>query len=317
MSRGSASAGVVRLLAMVPWIASQPGGVSIAEVCDRFAISAKQLESDLGALGMVGIAPHSPDMFVEVSLTDGWVSIRPQWFDRPPALTAAQGLALVAAAESLQAVQGSDPDGPLARALAKVEASIGVEIGRDVDVDLGYADETVIERVSQAAREQTSIDVTYYSHGSDRFTDRTIEPWRVFSAGGYWYTDAWCHVAGDVRMFRLDRFGSVEPSGAKATVERLDMPDHGPDLYKPGSDDVGVTLVIDADMHWVIERWNTESVVTLPDGRVQVELSVGSKAWLERILMQLGHRAQVAASTDPAAVDRPAVARRLLVRYRS
>jgi hypothetical protein len=95
------------------------------------------------------------------------------------------------------------------------------------------------------------------------------------------------------------------------------MPDHGPDLYKPGSDDVGVTLVIDADMHWVIERWNTESVVTLPDGRVQVELSVGSKAWLERILMQLGHRAQVAASTDPAAVDRPAVARRLLVRYRS
>lgn len=316
MSRVSASDKVGRLLAMVPWIAAQPGGVPIDEVCARFSINAKQLRSDLEILGMVGIAPHSPDMLVEVAVTEDWVSIQPQWFDRPPALSAAQGLAMMAAADSLLGVQGADPDGPLARALAKVEASIGVVVGRDVEVDLGSADDAVMDSVSQAVHEHTQLDVSYYSHGSDKITARTIEPWRLFAANGYWYIDAWCHKADEVRLFRLDRFASVASTGNGATVERQTLPDHGPDLYKPGADDVKVTLMIDADMPWVPDRWTTDSVTTGPDGSMEVELSVSSRAWLERILVQLGPRASVVNTTDDAAVDRSAVARRILERYR-
>jgi proteasome accessory factor C len=316
VTRESTADKVARLLVMAPWIASQPGGVSIAEVCERFVTTPTQLTADLGALGMVGIAPHSPDMYVEVTLSDDWVVIKPQWFDRPPALLAAQGLALLAAAEGLAEIDGVDPQGPLARALAKVEKSLGVEVGR-LKVDLGHADDAVMEAVRRAVADQTSLDISYYSHGVNKISERTIEPWRLFSADGYWYTDAWCHTAGDVRLFRLDRISSASSTSTAATVERQDLPDHGPDLYKPGADDVAVSLLISPEMAWATERWNTESVVTRPDGYLEVELSVGSTAWLERVLVQLGDRATVISSTDEAATDRSAVARRILERYRS
>lgn len=317
MSRTSASSAAERLLAMIPWIAAQPGGVALEEVCTRFGISAERLESDLRALCLVGIAPHDPGMYVDVLLSDDWVHIRPQWFDRPPALSAEQGLALLAAAESLLAIEGSEPDGPLERALAKVQEAIGVEVGSDIGVDPGTADETVFKQVVEAVRDQTQLTISYFSHGVDRVGDRTIEPWRLFAAEGNWYTDAWCHNANALRMFRLDRIIGVIASGDSAKVERTEIAEPGPNLYKPGADDCVVTLAIDEGSHWAAERWNTVSQTTLPDGRLQVVMSVGSTAWLERILVQLGPRAEVTAISDPTAVDPAALARRILERYRS
>jgi proteasome accessory factor C len=317
MKGESASTKVARLLAMTPWIAGQPGGASMADICERFDISPRQLESDLMALNMVGVAPHSPGDYVEVVIDDDWVTIRPQWFDRPPALTPAQGLALLAAADGLQDVQGADPDGPLARALAKVEAALGMAIGREVDVDLGVADDEVMAQVSQAAGEQTQLEVSYYSHGTNSFNDRTIEPWRLFSSAGSWYVDAWCLKANALRMFRLDRIGAVTSPGTKATVERHDIADPGNNPYHPGDDDVDVTLILEPEVGWVVEQWHTSSVTELSDGKLQVELSVGSMAWLERVLVQLGPRASVAAISDSGVIDRATVARRILQRYRS
>jgi predicted DNA-binding transcriptional regulator YafY len=317
MSGESAATKVARLLALTPWIAAHPDGASMADICDRFDISPRQLKSDLMVLNLVGVAPRSPGDFVDVVIDGDRVSIRPQWFDRPPALTAAQGLALLAAADGLQDVQGADPDGPLARALAKVQESIGMEVGRDVDVDLGSADHEVMAQVSQAVLGQTQLAVSYYSHGTDRVTDRSIEPWRLFSSDGFWYVDAWCLDANALRKFRLDRFVAVASNGAKATVVRPEISEPGNRSYNPGENDVEVTLVIDAEVAWVVDRWNASSVTNLPDGRVQVELSVGSLAWLERLLVQLGARVSVTAISDPDVIDRAAVARRILQRYRS
>jgi proteasome accessory factor C len=315
MSKVSASSRVARLLAMAPWVTAQ-GGASMSELCDRFAVTKQQLESDLQVLGMVGVAPHTADMLIEVTIDDDWVTIRSQgWMDRPPALTAAQGLALLAAAEALMEVQGADADGPLARALAKVEAAMGVEVGRELDVDLGHASDDVMEQVTQAARERTQLDVRYYGHGADRITERTIEPWRVFASAGAWYVNAWCHRANELRLFRLDRFEAVTSTGVPATVERHDIPDPGPNPYIPQDDDVEVTLVIDAAVAWAVERWNTNAIEVLPDGARRVTLSVGSMAWLERVLIQLGPRATVDEISDPDALDRSAMIRRILKRY--
>ena len=48
------------------------------------------------------------------------------YFTRPLRLTAAEGFALLAAGRALLAVPGSDEHGPLATALDKLEAALGV-----------------------------------------------------------------------------------------------------------------------------------------------------------------------------------------------
>ena len=57
-----------------------------------------------------------------------------EYFGRPLRLTPAEGLALLAAGRALLAVPGSDPEGPLATALAKLERALDLP---DLVVDVG------------------------------------------------------------------------------------------------------------------------------------------------------------------------------------
>ena len=80
--------------------------------------------------------PSHPDQLVEVVIEDGRVWIHyAEYFERPLRLTPDQALALVTAGSGLLAVPGADPDGPLARGLAKLAETLGVTPGADIDID--------------------------------------------------------------------------------------------------------------------------------------------------------------------------------------
>src|SRR5262245_26892472 len=75
---------------------------------------------------MIGVPPYSPGDYLDVDEDpDGGVTIRlAEHFRRPLQLTPAEGLALLAAGRALLAVPGSDPAGPLATALDKLERAL-------------------------------------------------------------------------------------------------------------------------------------------------------------------------------------------------
>ena len=68
MSRLAAVDRVRRMLAIVPWVASQPDGVPIDELCERFDIDRRQLVDDLSTLSFVGVAPSRSVLFSITSL---------------------------------------------------------------------------------------------------------------------------------------------------------------------------------------------------------------------------------------------------------
>src|SRR4030081_4075000 len=108
-----------RLLAIVPWIAAQDGP-PIADVCRRFGVTERQLLADLELLFLCGVYPFTPDVLIEVDIAEGRVWIRfAEYFRRPLRLTPPEGLALMGAGATLLGVPGADPDGALARGLAK------------------------------------------------------------------------------------------------------------------------------------------------------------------------------------------------------
>ena len=101
MSRPSAVERLSRLLAIVPWVVAHDGPL-VSEVCERFAISERELVADLNLLFLCGAYPYTPDALIEVDFDGGRVWVRfADWFRRPVRLSPPEALALVAAARAM------------------------------------------------------------------------------------------------------------------------------------------------------------------------------------------------------------------------
>jgi proteasome accessory factor C len=312
MSRPSAAERLERLLAIVPWVVAQDGP-TVAETCDRFGISERDLIADLNLLFMCGVYPYTPDALIEVDVDGGRVWVRfADWFRRPLRLTPPEGLALVAAARALLGVPGEgtfDERGGLASAVSKLEMVLGAGGEEALEVELGTASGEVLRTFQRAVGEQRKVLVDYYSFGRDEVGERVVRPWRLFSSGGHWYLLAWCEKVADRRLFRVDRARSAvmlddrfEPPGDLGAVT----------VYEGRPEDPLVVLDLAPGAHWVVERYPNEGTMDLGDGKVRVRLRVSSTAWLERLLLRAGPDATIISGAEGVL---PAAARRLLGAY--
>lgn len=298
-----------RVLALVPWILAHPGE-HLDELASRFGMTRGDLERELSLLQFCGLPPYTADRLIDVDVRGDRVTIRlAEYFERALRLTPSEGVALLAAGRALLAVPGSDPEGPLARALDKLAHALGA--GGNVAVDVGGARH--LDALRDAVRDGERVEIDYYSYARDEMTTRRIDPTRVFHAFGAWYVAAYCHRAVGERLFRADRVRAVRATGEhfdpRPASERVDEL-----VYHPRPDDLRVTLRLAPSAGWVPEAYPTEDVVTDPDGGCTVTLAVSERAFLDRLLLVLGPAARVVA---PAG-EREAAARaaqRLLARY--
>jgi proteasome accessory factor C len=299
------------MLAVVPWVIAHPG-VRLAELAERFGIPERELARDLDVLPLCGLPPYTPDTLIEVDLVDDRVTIRTaEYLDRPLRFTPAEGFAILAAGRALLAVPGSEPDGPLARALAKLEGVLGPAEGVAVEVGPAGVAPDLVGLLHDAAAAHERVTIDYYSFGRDAAATRTIDPWSVYSSGGQWYVAAWCHRAGDERLFRVDRIRSVTPTG-----ERFQPPSDppAPDTFHAGAALARVELDLAPADEWVLETYPMESVEARPDGRTRAVLAVDGEAWFERLALRLGPRSAVVGPAEHRAAAR-AAAQRVRARY--
>ena len=316
MSKATAGERLRRLLAIVPWIVANPG-VSIAAVADRFGLTETELVKDLQVVWMVGLPPYTPDALVEVVMEEGCVWIHyADFFSRPLRLTPEQGLALLASSDGLLSLPGTDPTGPLARALTKVSKALGVEPDEAIDVDLAAAGSEHLEVLRTAIGAQTEVDLEYFSYARDAVTSRRIAPWRLTADSGAWYVEAWCHLAGGERIFRLDRISSLEPTN-EATDRPAPETDDAQLTFHLQEAEGRVTLLLQPGATWVVDSYPCEAVEAHDDGSVTTTLAVSTVPWLERLLLRLGPEAEVISehSFDGAAALGSIAARRVLSRY--
>jgi proteasome accessory factor C len=306
--RPVAGAEIQRILALVPWIVAHPGTPK-AEIAERFGVSVDTLDEDLDLVLMIGVPPYSPGDYVDVDKDDDGVTIRlADYFERPLRLSPGEGLALLAAGRALLAVPGSDPSGPLATALGKLEQALELP---DLVVDVSQPSQLAMVRA--AAAEHRRIEIDYWSAGRNEFTTRRIDPEVVFFATGEWYVGAYCHFAQDERMFRVDRIRAIRPTDETFAPGATGF--ETGDVFRPRADDPRVTLRLLPAAAWVAESYPTESVTERADGRLDVVLAVSEPAWLERLLLRLGNDAEVVAPQERRSVAGE-TAERVLRRYR-
>jgi proteasome accessory factor C len=314
-----------RLLAILTWLA-QEGEAPIDEVAARFDLTPAALVAELEMAACCGVPPYSPDQLLEIIVTDESVSTRVgTTLARPRRLSPREGLALAASARALLAVPGSDGDGALSRALAKLERALG---GPSVEVELDSPELLGTVRSAQEAGER--LTVTYYSASTDQTAERTITPRHLFASEGHWYVDAWCEVADGVRRFRVDRIASAVPAGpaaaellgdglpgvaAPAPAAAGSGPAPALAAFVPGPDSRRVRIATDPSMTWVLETIPAAAPVGGDDDRPVWEVFVGGDAWLERLLLRLGPGAGVVDPVEDRSLA-PEAAARILDRYR-
>ena len=298
-----------RLLALVGWLA-EVGEAPIADAARRFGMSEGELVAELELAACCGTPPYTPDTLMEIEVSEHSVrAFLPAEYARPRPLTPAEGFAVAASARLLLAVPGSE-DGALRRALAKLDTALGSReaVGLDVDAPAHLA------IVREAAETGQSLEIDYLSGSRDELTTRTVEPAQVVTIDGHWYLDAYCHRAGDMRRFRVDRIESVrELDHAAEPVMTPSRPLE--EMFVPGPGAVEVHLRLGPEARWVPESVPVRAVGRDAHGAVtDVVLDVSGMAWFERLLLQLGTAVRVVSPPELTGLAADA-ARRVLARY--
>lgn len=305
--RGAAER-VEGLLVMLPWLISRKR-VKLSDMAKQFKLSEKELMNDLIMAAMCGVPPYTPDALIDVFVDEGEVVAEvPLMFSRPLQLNSAELFALQAMGSAALSLPGADTKGPLASALKKLRPLLpqGESV---IEVDVKSVKH--LEELQSAVASGQFVAIEYFSPITNSHSSRTVFPRAVFEQMGHWYLRADDDQSGEIRNFRIDRIQkfSLTDTFAHPAVDGIDSE---VDFF--GSEMQTATLRVRPAGLRLVETYPYISRQTQPDGSVVIELAVGSKRWLGRLLLRGGDAIEVLEPTEWVDVGKQ-TAQAVLQRY--
>jgi proteasome accessory factor C len=293
---------VQRLLALVPYL-RENDGAAVDDVAAEFGVRPKQIIADLKVLWFCGLPGAQMGDLIEIDIDaaegEGVIHLNnADYLARPLRLAAAEALALLTALRTLREVTAGQDRDAVDRAITKLETAAGegatASEGAAAHVHVEPADPEIAATVSRALAGRQRLHLTYDVPSRDETTERDVDPMRLVVSEGRTYLEAWCRMAEDVRLFRLDRIAAAKlldlPSEPPAQATPRDLSNG---MFQPSEHDLLATVRLAPPARWVAEYYPTESVEEGPDGSLVVRLRVADTAWLQRLVLRLGGSATV------------------------
>lgn len=156
-----------------------------------------------------------------------------------------------------------------------------------------------LEELSRAVDEQRTVDMTYFTLSRGATSDRLVNPYRVLARDGHGYLVGWCHRRRDVLIFRMDRIRSVEPtSDVFAVPADFDLATFLGPMFGMFRDRDVVNVKVRFTpwvARWIREEvWHPSQTLTdLPDGSLQVDLTVTGLEDVKRWILGFGQHAEL------------------------
>ncbi len=291
MSAATSAERLSRMLSLVPWLIAHDG-ITIDEAARHFGVTPEQLEKDLWLLIVCGLPGYGPDQLVDIDFwDDGRIHvIDAQTLDRPLRLGADEAMSLLLGLRLLEQVPGVhdraaiiSASGKLSRAVDLPDEEVSVSAQPEIDPAISAA-------VATAISLGTDLEITYASGTSDQVTERRITPEQVVLADGRAYLEAFCHVAGARRTFRVDRI--LKARAASGGVEE-------PASTESSTVPSVATLAVAADSSWLIDVLGAEAIGSDAEGRALVRLQYADPRWLVRLVLSRAGQVEV---LEPPAV---------------
>ncbi len=294
---------VGRLLALVPYIQARRE-VELEQAATDFGVSQAQIVKDLNVLWFCGMPGLGMGDLIDVDMDalEGEGVIRlsnAEYLSRPLRLDSSEASALIVALRALREGSADDVRPIVDRTLNKLEAAAGDGAAVAAQVDIRMPQEAgrlthLRDQLTRAVDERRQVRLDYYVPTRDESTERVVDPLQVVTAGGNTYLEAYCHLAEDQRLFRLDRISTAEvldsPVDEHADLEPRDLADG---IFQPSGADLLATLRLAPEARWVSEYYPIEDTKELREGGLTVRLRVGDPAWLTRLMLRLGASAEL------------------------
>ncbi|HEX9335014.1 MAG TPA: WYL domain-containing protein, partial [Pseudonocardiaceae bacterium] len=140
--------------------------------------------------------------------------------------------------------------------------------------------------VVSAMEQRRALRIRYYTASRDEITDRTVDPMRLLLVEGRSYLEAWCRLAEDVRLFRLDRIDRLtvldEPAAPPPHARPHDVSEG---LFRPEPDQREAVLQVRPDARWIEEYYPVEDVTELDGGAARIRMRYSDTSWMVRLIL--------------------------------
>ncbi|MFE4836385.1 helix-turn-helix transcriptional regulator [Arthrobacter sp. NPDC056691] len=285
-----------RMLQLVPFLVRNQG-LPIEEVADRFGVTRQELEGDLLILICSGLPQGYPDELLDIQWEEGHVFISQSMeLNRPVRFTVDEACALLTGLETLNGLPELAEGSALDSVTLKLMAAAGEEGLRAAALsgpEVGPANSANLEVIRDAIESGSQLHLVYLSAQKDTYSERDVDPLRLYSMDNTWYFEAYCHSAAGLRNFRLDRIEDLTPTGKP--VSSAIKPDGGfpAKLFTANDDDTLVTVQLTARGAGLADDYYAERTAPLPDGGLVADIRFGNTAWLPMFVAQHGGTARI------------------------
>lgn len=286
-----------RLLTLAPYLQTR-GAVPLAEVAADFGVSREQILRDLRVLYMCGLPGFGPADLIDINVEslledpDGLVRIdNAEFLARPLRLGSNEASALIVALRALLDSSVEASREVVERTLTKLEAATEAGSTPLVDVRLTARQpdlQQTLRSLVAAVNDDRQARINYLVPSRDESTERVVDPIAVLQRDGKTYLDAWCHLAEDRRLFRVDRIAEVAVLDDPRQVPDLTPRDLSEGLFAAAPDDLVVRVHLSPGMAWFSEYYPVLSAEAAADGSQEVTLAVTDERWLLRLAMRFG-----------------------------
>jgi proteasome accessory factor B len=244
-----------------------------------------------------------------------------------PTLQVTEGemIALLVAEKALQQYRGTTFEKPLLSAFRKMAASLPETISLNLE-DWGETisfrtsaepilDLEIFDTLARATVQRQQLLLAYRKPGQQQAEPRTIDPYHLANINGEWFLFAYCHLRQDIRTFVPARIQTV-----RATGETFDRPQSF-SLQRRLRDSFGVRsghgeYQIRIRFNEVVadyireKKWHpSQRIVELPDGALELGLTLSSFIEIQRWILGWGGEAVVLEPPELAAAVREAAQR--------
>jgi predicted DNA-binding transcriptional regulator YafY len=304
MPRGDQLSRQWQLLQMI----DRPQGVTVDDAARHLRCTIRTIWRDLGALQQAGFPLYTDRA---AAGNRGVWRVTEDFRQRLPLKLTLGELAALVMSRHLLSPLGLSVLGPevasafdkiqhvLSRDALKVLDAIRDRLGvRPTGAKLQAPAAEHLPKIHQALAERRTLKTRYYSASRDSEDTRTIDPYHLTLHNGGLYLVAHCHLRNAPRIFAVERMRTVE-----LTARRFDVPaSFDAEAYLAGAwgmlrgDLVTVRVIFARALApYICERlWHpSQKLRDLPDGRVEMTLTVADTLEVRRWILGYGVQAEV------------------------
>ena len=285
---------LVRSLNLIPYLRNHPG-LSPMEAAEDLGMTPVELKDAIDRLFCSGVGRNTEDLIdLSFSYRDGIEIYNDQGLTQALRLTPTEAGALLLTLESLEAMPGLVDVSAVHSAASKLRDIMDDKTAAIYD-SLATTDPEESEvqaALAGAVDKRRRVRFTYWSMSSNRTTERTVHPARIFIVDGEPYLAAWDDSAGEHRTFRLDRMHNVEILDVAATPHLREL-DFNPDSPFGLDHTLTAQIEIHQEFTWLAEHYDITLGEELGNGLIAATMPVGSEDWFSRFALGQGDRLRV------------------------